>query len=234
MNNINSNNISEEQLRNSPQPYFTFKENLYTECDCSYGLNESFDVFKSEINDNNYLITANLKNNNIDIINIESKQLIKTIQNNSSKFIFIKYYQNIENKKQYLITININNTIQIFEFSEINNFEKINLLSEISTKKEFKNTFNFINSALIFNIKINSKFYDIILVSSRARYMEEYPTTMYNIYNGLLLKEINHTKKNKTRFIIPWLNKKDGNYYLIELCEELLIIVSILFNNNIC
>ena len=54
MNNINSNNISEEQLRNSPQPYFTFKENLYTECDCSYGLNESFDVFKSEINDNNY------------------------------------------------------------------------------------------------------------------------------------------------------------------------------------
>ena len=231
MNNINSNNISEEQLRNSPQPYFTFKENLYTECDCSYGLNESFDVFKSEINDNNYLITANLKNNNIDIINIESKQLIKTIQNNSSKFIFIKYYQNIENKKQYLITININNTIQIFEFSEINNFEKINLLSEISTKKEFKNTFNFINSALIFNIKINSKFYDIILVSSRARYMEEYPTTMYNIYNGLLLKEINHTKKNKTRFIIPWLNKKDGNYYLIELSEELLIIVSVLFNN---
>ena len=202
MNNINSNNISEEQLRNSPQPYFTFKENLYTECDCSYGLNESFDVFKSEINDNNYLITANLKNNNIDIINIESKQLIKTIQNNSSKFIFIKYYQNIENKNQYLITININNTIQIFEFSEINNFEKINLLSEISTKKEFKNTFNFINSALIFNIKINSKFYDIILVSSRARYMEEYPTAMYNIYNGLLLKEINHTKKNKTRFII--------------------------------
>ena len=173
MNNINSNNISEEQLRNSPQPYFTFKENLYTECDCSYGLNESFDVFKSEINDNNYLITANLKNNNIDIINIESKQLIKTIKNNSSKFIFIKYYQNIENKKQYLITIKINNTIQIFEFSEINNFEKINLLSEISTKKEFKNTFNFINSALIFNIKINSKFYDIILVSSRTRYMEE-------------------------------------------------------------
>ena len=212
MNNINSNNISEEQLRNSPQPYFTFKENLYTECDCSYGLNESFDVFKSEINDNNYLITANLKNNNIDIINIESKQLIKTIQNNSSKFIFIKYYQNIENKKQYLITININNTIQIFEFSEINNFEKINLLSEISTKKEFKNTFNFINSALIFNIKINSKFYDIILVSSRARYMEEYPTTMYNIYNGLLLKEINHTKKNKKRFIIPLLKKKDRNY----------------------
>ena len=36
--------LTEEQLRNSPQPYFTFKENLYTECDCSYGLNESFDI----------------------------------------------------------------------------------------------------------------------------------------------------------------------------------------------
>ena len=230
MNNINSNNISEDQLRNSPPPYFNFKENLYTECNCDYGLNESFDVFKSDINDNNYLIVANKNNNNIDIIDIESNKLIKSIENNTSKFIYIKYYQKIETRKKYLITINIKNIINIYEFSEENNFERINLLSTIITKKEFKNTFNFINSTLIFNIKINSKFFDILIVSSRARYMEEYPTNIYNIYNGQVLKEISHTKKNMTRFMIPWFNKKDGNYYLIELCEELLIIINILHN----
>ena len=231
MNNINTNNISEEQLSNSPPPYFTFIENIYTECDSDYGLNESFDIFKSELNANNYLIVANKNNNNIDIIDIESNKLIKSIENNTSKFIYIKYYQKIETRKKYLITINIKNTINIYEFSEENNFERINLLSTIITKKEFKNTFNFINSTLIFNIKINSKYFDILIVSSRARYMEEYPTNIYNIYNGQVLKEISHTKKNMTRFMIPWFNKKDGNYYLIELCEELLIIVSILFNN---
>ena len=231
MNNINSNNISEEQLKNSPPPYFTFQENLYTQCDSDYGLNESFDVFKSDINDDNYLIVANRNNSNIEIINIDSNKLIKSFENNSSKFIYIKYYQNIETKKKYLITINIKNTINIYEFSEENNFEKINLLSTIITKKEFKNTFNFINSTLIFNIKINSKLFDILIVSSRARYMEEYPTKIYNLNNGQELKEISHTKKNMTRFMIPWYNKNDENYYLIELCEELLIIINILYND---
>ena len=231
MNNINTNNISEEQLSNSPPPYFTLIENIYTECDSDYGLNESFDIFKSELNGNNYLIVANKNNNNIDIINIESNKLIKSIKNNPSKFIYIKYFQKIETKKNYLITINIKNAINIYEFSEENNFEKINLLLTIITKKEFNNTFNFINSTLIFNIKINSKLFDILLVSSRARYMEEYPTLIYNIKNGQELKEISHTKKNMTRFMIPWYNKNDDNYYLIELCEELLIVINILYNN---
>ena len=231
MNNINTNNISEEQLSNSPPPYFTFIENIYTKCDSDYGLNESFDIFKSELNGNNYLIVANKNNNNIDIINIESNKLIKSIKNNPSKFIYIKYFQKIETKKNYLITINIKNAINIYEFSEENNFEKINLLLTIITKKEFNNTFNFINSTLIFNIKINSKLFDILLVSSRARYMEEYPTLIYNIKNGQELKEISHTKKNMTRFMIPWFNKNDDNYYLIELCEELLIVINILYNN---
>ena len=231
MNNINTNNISEEQLSNSPPPYFTFIENIYTECDSDYGLNESFDIFKSELNGNNYLIVANKNNNNIDIINIESNKLIKSIKNNPSKFIYIKYFQKIETKKNYLITINIKNAINIYEFSEENDFEKINLLLTIITKKEFNNTFNFINSTLIFNIKINSKLFDILLVSSRARYMEEYPTLIYNIKNGQELKEISHTKKNMTRFMIPWYNKNDDNYYLIELCEELLIVINILYNN---
>ena len=231
MNNINSNNISEEQISNSPPPYFTFIENIYTKCDSDYGLNESFDIFKSELNGNNYLIVANKNNNNIDIINIESNKLVKSIKNNPSKFIYIKYFQKIETKKNYLITINIKNAINIYEFSEENNFEKINLLLTIITKKEFNNTFNFINSTLIFNIKINSKLFDILLVSSRARYMEEYPTLIYNIKNGQELKEISHTKKNMTRFMIPWFNKNDDNYYLIELCEELLIVINILYNN---
>ena len=229
-NNINSNNISEEQIKNSPVPNFIFKENIYTECDCTYGLNESFDVFKSELNDNNYLIVSNKNNNNIEIINIETKTLIKTLELNSSKYMYIKYYQNIANKKQYLITIDIENVIKIFEFSEINNFEKINMISKITTKRQHKNNFIFINSTLLFKFPIGSKFYDIIIVSSRARYMEEYPTTIYNINNGQMLKEINNTSKNKTRFIIPWFNKVEGNYYLIELCEDLLIIVSILHN----
>ena len=229
-NNINSSNILKEQLKESPIPNFTFKENIYTQCDCNYGLNESFDIFTSEINNNNYLITVNKANNNIEIIDIDSKTLIKVIEGNSSKFIYIKYFQNILTKKQYLITIDLKGIIQILEISEKNDFEEINLISKIVTKREFQNSWNFINSTLLFEFQIGSNFYDIIIVSIRARYMEEYPTTIYNIKNGQALKEINHTIKNQTRFIIPWYNKLDKIYYLIECCESLLVIVGILFN----
>ena len=229
-NNINSNNISKEQLKKSPVPYFIFKEDLYTESDSTYALNESFDVFFSESSNNNYLITANKNNHNIDIINIDTKETIKTIEQNNSKLIYIKYYKNISTKKQYLVTIDVKGVIKVLELYEQNNFEKVDLISQIITKREFQNNWNFINCALLFQFKIGSKFYDIILVSIRARYMEEYPTMIYNMYNGQALKEVNNTIKNKTRFIIPWLNKLDGIYYLIECCENLLIIISILFN----
>ena len=167
-NNINSNNISEQQLKESPIPNFTFKENIYIQSDCNYGLNESFDVFTSEINNINYLITVNKTNNNIEIIDIDSKTLIKVIEGNSSKFIYIKYFQNISNKKQYLITIDLKGIIQILEISEKNNFEEINLISKIITKREFQNNWNFINSTLLFQFQIGSKFYDIIIVAIRA------------------------------------------------------------------
>ena len=73
---------------------------------------------------------------------------------------------------------------------------------------------------------------EIIIVSSRARYSEEYPTKIYDLKNGLLLKDVSNTKNNKTRFIIPWYNETNDQYYLIEFCEDLLIIVS-LFHNEI-
>ena len=230
INSININNIPKEQLNKTPIPNFIFKENLFTECDCTFGLNESFDVFSSELTKNNYLIASNKNNHNIEIIDIESKTLIKSIEGNSSKFIYLKYYQNVLTKKQYIITIDVKGIIQILEISEQNNFETISVLSKIITKREFQNNWNFINCSLLFQFQIGSQIYDIILVSIRARYMEEYPTTLYNINNGLVLKEINNTKKNQARFIIPWYNKVDGIYYLIECCEELLVIVSILFN----
>ena len=71
---------------------------------------------------------------------------------------------------------------------------------------------------------------DILLVSSRARYQEEYPTKIYNLSNGQFLKDINNTEKNKTRFIIPWYNELNEQFYIIECCEDLLIVVNVLHN----
>jgi WD40 repeat protein len=225
INNINSNNIDNSQLSNSPAPNFIYQEDIISHCDCVCGLNESFDIFKSIQDNKDYLIISNKENNNIEIINFYTKEVIKVINGNDAKFILLKYYLNPKNKKEYLVTADVKSTIKI-----INITDNYNIISIIKCPKEFKNTWNFLNCALLFNIQINSQFEDIIIVSSRARYMEEYPTKIYNIENGLLIKDISNTNKNKTRFIIPWYNEMNKQYYIIECCENLLIIVSLLHN----
>ena len=225
INNINSNNIDDLQLKSSPEPIFIFQENIVSSCDCYCGLNESFDVFTSIQDNNTYLIISNEKNNNIEIINIYTKELKKSIEGNNTKFILLKYYLNIQKKTEYLITADLKDIIKIINISD--NYK---IISTIKSPREFQNNWNFINCAVLFNIQIGSQFMDIIMVSTRERYMESYPTKIYNIHNGLFLKDISNTKTNKTRFIIPWYNEKDEQYYLIECCEDLLIIVNILHN----
>ena len=224
-NSINSNNIIDLQLKTSPEPNFLFQENIITNCHCTYGLNESFDVFKSITNNKTYIIISNKQTNNIEIIDIIKKKIIKSIEGNNSRIIFIKYYLNPRNNIEYLITADLKGIIKIINISD-----NYNIISNIISPKNFQNTWNFINCALIFNIQINSQKLDIILVSSRARYEEEYPTKIYNISNGQFLKDISNTKTNKTRFIIPWYNESNKLYYLIEFCEDLLIVVNILLN----
>lgn len=224
-NSINSSNIIDLQLKTSPPPNFIFKENLISNCHCVYGLNESFDVFKSITNNKTYLIISNKENNNIEIIDIISKKLIKSIEGNNTRIIFLKYYLNPKNNIEYLVTADLKGTIKIINISDC-----YIIMSKIICPKKFQNSWNFINCALIFNIQINSQILDILLVSSRARFEEEYPTKIYKISNGQFLKDISHTKNNKTRFIIPWFNESNKLYYLIEFCEDLLIIVNILLN----
>lgn len=223
--NINSNNIDDSKLKSSLIPNFCFQENIISHCDCTYGVNDSFDVFTSIQDNKNYLIISNKDTNNIEIIDFNTKKIIKTIEGDNTKISYIKYYLNLKNKTEYLITSDRKGIIKI-----INITDNYNIISKINSPKEFKNTWILINCAVLFNIQFGSKKYDILIASSRARYMEEYPTKIYNMKNGQFLKDINNTAQNKTRLIIPWLNENNGLYYIIECCEELLIIVNILYN----
>ena len=226
INDINNNNINESKLQFSPAPNLIYQEDLISYCDCVCGLNESFDFFKSIKDNNDYLIISNKNNNNIEIINIYTKEVIKVIDGNEDKFISLKYYLNPKNKNEFLVAADVKNTIKIIDIT--NDYKVISI---IKSPKHFENTWKFINCAVLFNFKIGSNNpIDIVIVSSRTRYMEECPTKMYNMYTGGLIKDISNTNKNRTRFIIPWYNEINQKYYIIECCEDLLIVVSLLFN----
>ena len=224
-NNINSNNIDDSRLKTSPSPNFIFQEEIISYSDCICGLNESFDVFNSIKDKNDYLIISNKDNNNIEIINLYTKKITKSIEGNNTKFILLKYYLDNGKRKEYLISIDLISIIKIISITD-----NYNILSKIEFPREFRNNWKLLNCAVLFNVQIGSQKMDIIIVSNRQRYMEEQGTKIYNIYNGQFLKDVSNTKKNKVRFIIPWFNEANEQYYLIELCEDLLVVVSLLQN----
>jgi hypothetical protein len=224
-NNINSNNIDDSRLKTSPSPNFIFQEEIISYSDCICGLNESFDVFNSIKDKNDYLIISNKDNNNIKIINLYTKKITKSIEGNNTKFILLKYYLDNGKRKEYLISIDLISIIKIISITD-----NYNILSKIEFPREFRNNWKLLNCAVLFNVQIGSQKMDIIIVSNRQRYMEEQGTKIYNIYNGQFLKDVSNTKKNKVRFIIPWFNEANEQYYLIELCEDLLVVVSLLQN----
>ena len=224
-NNINSNNIDDSRLKTSPSPNFIFQEEIISYSDGICGLNESFDVFNSIKDKNDYLIISNKDNNNIEIINLYTKKITKSIEGNNTKFILLKYYLDNGKRKEYLISIDLISVIKIISITE-----NYNILSKIEFPREFKYNWKLLNCAVLFNVQIGSQKMDIIIVSNRQRYMEEQGTKIYNIYNGQFLKDVSNTKKNKVRFIIPWFNEANNQYYLIELCEDLLVVVSLLQN----
>ena len=224
-NNINSNNIDDSRLKTSPSPNFIFQEEIISYSDCICGLNESFDVFNSIKDKNDYLIISNKDNNNIEIINLYTKKITKSIEGNNTKFILLKYYLDNGKRKEYLISIDLISVIKIISITD-----NYNILSKIEFPREFRNNWKLLNCAVLFNVQIGSQKMDIIIVSNRQRYMEEQGTKIYNIYNGQFLKDVSNTKKNKVRFIIPWFNEANEQYYLIELCEDLLVVVSLLQN----
>jgi len=224
-NNINSNNIDDSRLKASPPPNFIFQEEIVSYCDCICGLNESFDVFNSIEDKNDYLIISNKDNHNIEIINLYTKKISKSIEGNSTKFILLKYYLDLGKRKEYLISIDLKSVIKIISITD-----NYNILSKIEFPREFRNNWKILNCAVLFYAQIGSQKMDIIIVSNRQRYMEEQGTKIYNLHSGQFLKDVSNTKKNKVRFIIPWFNGADEQYYLIQLCEDLLVVVSLLQN----
>ena len=200
-----------------------FKENpnqlryeTYITTDISSSENElnNFDTFIGVKDHIYYLIYNNLKNLNIEIMNIQEKKVIKSLSGHYIRTSVIRYYLN-NIKEEYILSCDINSKAIIWDVADDYTIKYILRMEDKSIIRD---------SILLFGL--NQKNYLII-----SRFSKEEYTKVYELAPDIpFVRKIPHPKKKITNAIIPWKHK--NKYYIIELCNGVISIKNVLENEK--
>ena len=208
-NNIDNNNI---QLFKK-NPNFRFKQDILNSNDYT-GFNDLFEVYLSIKDNNQYLISPNSVNFNLDIISIKDIEIIKSLEGHKNHITTIRYFTN--NINEYLISADINNIVIIWDISN-ENIEKYSIKLKYS---------NWIYSCLLF-FDI-----DFIYIITSCCGIGNTKVYIFNNKKIAFLKNIKNSKNKNIYYLLLWKNEKFNKNYIIEFCKEKILIINI-HNNNL-
>ena len=178
-----------------------------------YELN-SFDTFIGVKDNIYYLVYNNMKNFNIDIMNIAEKKVIKSLSGHYIRTSVIRYYLNSV-KEEYILSCDINSKAIIWDVTNDYTIKYI-------LRMEYKSIIR--DAILLFGL--NQKNYLIISRASKEEYTKVYELAP----NTPFVRNIPKPKKKITNSIIPW--KHNNKQYIIELCNGIISIKNVLENEN--
>ena len=184
----------------------------YITADISSSENElnNFDTFIGVKDHIYYLVYNNMKNYNIEIMNIVEKKVIKSLSGHYIRTSVIRYYLN-SIKEEYILSCDINSKAIIWDVANDYTIKYI-------LRMEYKSIIR--DAILLFGL--NQKNYLIISRSSKEEYTKVYELAP----NTPFVRNIPNHKKKITNSIIPW--KHNNKQYIIELCNGVISIKNVL------
>ena len=182
----------------------------YITADISSSENElnNFDTFIGVKDHIYYLVYNNMKNFNIEILNIVEKKVIKSLSGHYIRTSVIRYYLN-GIKEEYILSCDLNSKAIIWDVANDYTIKYI-------LRMEYKSIIR--DAILLFGL--NQKNYLIISRSSKEEYTKVYELAP----NTPFVRNI--PKKKITNSIIPW--KHNNKQYIIELCNGIISIKNVL------
>ena len=225
----NYKDIIEEDL-SSPKlfklnPSFKNFEIIANSCQTYWSLNKNFVVFNSYHEYEVFLVYQNYDNNNIDILKLANKQIVKSLKNIEFKLSMIEHFFDKENEFDYLLTADRNKDIKIYNIS---------LDYQLIISFNNGDSFGFISSCLLL---VNE---NLLITSIFGKKKEDY-TKIYSIKNIFnketnkllvksnnknvtLLNKISGTNNIVVCSLLYWNNNRDKNKYLIQLSYNKILI----------
>ena len=201
-NNINYSNVPKldyNQIKeyNFRHPNLKYKSTI-TYNNNELGLNDTFEVFTSYKDNNQYLVSKNVCN--LEIFRLLDCSIILTAKGHSSKIISVRYFINENNNNEYLISVDENNIIIIWDIT--NNYT-------IERTIECLVHGGIYSCLLIFPRKEAIAFFKTYIVASSIDESKEKESL---IKGKILLKYASNSY-----YLLSWYNENDSNYYIIKL-----------------
>jgi len=153
-----------------------------------------YTIYNSFLDGNQYLISANKNNYNLDVYDLSNGNLVKSVNGHYNRIDHIRYFSN--NNKSYFVSSDTDHTLIVWD-------DAFNILDKIITGNKGSIT----NSYLLFHK--NEKDYFIIIPSTE---INEF-TKIYD-KKGKFIKNVFNTDKNVTFHLDVW--NYNNNHYLIE------------------
>ena len=185
------------------------------------GVNDIFEVFLSNKDNQQYLISKNAKNHNLDIILLKDNKIVTSLKGHNNSITMVRYFMNYKGKNEYLISADIDKIVLVWDIND--NYK---ILHTINTEYVDNNIYscylffdNFDNNYIFTSCGLNR------YIKNETSY-----TKMYSFKDGKYEKDIIDSNLYNTYYLLIWYNENEKINYLVELCQEVIIITN--FNTN--
>ena len=92
----------------------------------SKGVNDIFEVYTSNSDNQDYLVSKNGTNNYLDIISLNNNQIITSLKGHTNTITMVRYFINYKGKNEYLISADTNKNVIVLDKTD--NFKLLHLI----------------------------------------------------------------------------------------------------------
>ena len=181
------------------------------------GVNDIFEIFVCNKDNQVYLVSKNAKTHNLDILSLNNNKIISSIKGHNNTITMVRYFINYKGKNEYLISADIDKNVIVWN---INDDYKI--LHFIKTEYIDNNIY----SCYIFFDNFDNNYIFTSCGLNRYKKNDTSFTKMYTLKDGNFVKNIIDSNDNNTYYLLVWYNENTKINYLIECCEGKIVITN--------
>ena len=185
------------------------------------GVNDIFEVFTCNKDNKIYLISKNAKTHNLDIISLNDNKIITSLKGHTNTITMVRYFINYKGKNEYLISADVDKNVIVWNINE-----NYNILHFIKTEYIDNNIY----SCYIFFDNFDNNYIFTSCGLNRYKKNDTSYTKMYSLKDGTFWKNIVDSNDNNTYYLLIWHNENTKINYLVECCEDKIVITNFTLN----